>query len=391
MSVHSTLLTSPFLADEIQALLSFRGDPFPVSSLYLTLDRARDPQRGYIAALKNLIREAGQQPAASFDREQRRSLEADWAAMIEVVEGVRGFASQGLAIFSCNGRGFWSSLDLPAPVANRLQFGSRPYLGPLVRLRGELGSGLVLVVGRDRARLLRVREGRVVAEERWEGDVPQRVKEAGWASLEEKRIDHHVLDHLHRHLKESASRLVARFRQERADWVLVGGSDEPRALLERHLPPDVAACLIGRVDVPVEAPTVQVLESALARGQTEREGRVASLFSRLGEAAAAGWGTLGFTDTAAAAGRGALATLLMASELSATGCRCSTCGMLLSDDSWTATARCPNCAGETAMPVGDACEELICDALGCGAEVVLAAEGPDYWRNAGSVGGLLRY
>lgn len=382
----------PFLADEIESLLSFRGDPFPVSSLYLTLDRARDPQRGYVASLKNLVREAARHPAAAdLGRDERRSLEEDWAAMLEAVEGARGFDAPAVAVFACSGRGFWSSLNLPAPVENRLQVGSRPYVGPLVRLRSAHGAGLVLIVGRDRARLLRVREGRAIAEERWESDVPRRVKEAGWLSWNEKRIDHHVLDHLHRHLKDSVSRLAARFRQGGSDWIVAGGSDEPRALLDRHLPPDVAAALIGRVDVPVEAPSHEILALVSDEERKRREARLKGLFTRLEAAAASGWGALGFTDTAAAVGRGAVEVLLLSPELHAPGYRCRACGMLAAEETRAASARCPGCSGEAAMGVGDVHEELICDALNGGAEVVFAAEGPDVWRAAGKVAGLLRY
>lgn len=382
---------SPSLDDEIASLLSFRGDPFPVSTLYLTLGRSRDPRRGYVAALKNLIREAERQALEDgLGREQRRSLEDDWAAMLDAVQATRGFDAPAVAVYACSGLGFWSSLNLPEPVENRLRFGSRPYVGPLVRLRSARGAGLVLVVGRNRGRLLRLREGRVIAEERWESDVPQRVKEAGWLSWNEKRIDHHVLDHLHRHLKESVARLALRFRQGGGDWVVVGGSDEPRALLDRHLPPDVSAALIGRVDVPVETPRHELLARVAGEERKRREARRRDLFARLEEAAASGWGSLGFTDTAAAAGRGALDALLLSPDLHAPGRRCRTCGTLVAGDGRDAAARCPACAGEEAMRVNDVYEELICDALYGRAEVVFATEGPEAWLAAGKVGGLLR-
>lgn len=380
------------LAAELDTLSAFPTDPhLPVTSLYLTLDRARDQQRGYAAVLKGLIKEAEQRAqAAGLPAEARRSLAADWEAVRRAVGEARGFAPKAVAAFSCARRGLWHLVHLPAAVAPRLDFGSRPYLGPLVRLAQEGEPGLVLLVGRDRGRLLRVVQGRAVSEERWEADVPQRVREAGWMSWEEKRIDHHVLDHLHRHLKEAAGRLRARCRADGAGWVAVGGSDEPRALLERHLAREVAAALVGWLDVPVEAPAAEVLARVASLRAEAAAARRQRLFARLEEGAANGWGTLGFADTAAAAGRGAVDTLLIADER-VPGWRCRTCGLPFVAGSAGDEARCPGCGGREAAPVGDAYQELIGDALDGGAEVVLAPDGPASWRAAGGVGGLLRF
>lgn len=381
------------LAGEIEALLAFEGEGLPVSSLYLTLDRARDPQRGYTAVLKDLIREAERRAtAAGLGEEARRALAADWEAMRQAVAGSRGFAPRALAVFACGREGFWHLLHLPGRVPNRLDFGSRPYVGPLVRLRAENGSGLVLLVGRDRGRLLRLSEGRLVEEERWQADVPQRVREAGWMSWSEKRIDHHVLDHLHRHLKEAAARLAARFRSDGDGWVIVGGSDEPRALLERHLPQDVRSCLLGWLGVPVEAAAGEVLARVRELERSARRERLARLFARLEEGAASGWGTLGFGDTAVAAARGALAVLLIAADARVPGRRCRACGLPVPEAAWAAVPRCPGCGGQEAAAVGDVHEELICDALRVGAEVLPVDEGGSAaWRAAGGVGGLLRF
>lgn len=380
-----------FYSTGLQAL---RGDRHLVSSLYLTLDRAHDPGQGYVASLKSMIRRCQETGVFdTLDRDQRESLKADWDRMLAWVEGVSGF-SQSVAVFACTARGFWQEVALPEPVGNRLGWALRPQVGPLLRLDRMYGYGLMLIVGRRIGRLLDIAGGQITREENWEEEVPQRVKEGGWQNLNEKRIDHHIQDHLRHHLRRAMERLVNAVRERKPGWVILGGSDEARALLEQELGPDVERLLIGRLDMPAEAPVHELLQRALPAQREASVRQVRDTLARLEEGLHQGNGVCGFEATALAAQRTSLHTLFVSSQaVDLEGVICRACNLVSPASAWTEGGRCPHCGSGDGSAVSDAYEELVHQALDQGASVVFVERetATPAWASCEPVAALTRF
>lgn len=375
----------------MQACIPFDAGSYLVSSLYLTLDRAYDQDQGYLTRLKTMIKQAKDDTRyASLDRAVRLSLDSDWEQMYEAVAGRHGYATRGLALFSCHAKGLWHAVTLPARVDSRLSFDLVPHLGQLIRFHRACGKGMVLMVGRTRARLIQIRSATALNEETWESEVPQRVKEGGWRMYEEKRIDHHILDHLGQHLREAARRAGELMQTAAPEWLIVGGSDEPRSLLQKIMPVQTAN-VIGYLDLPADTPLDRIIAEANALELGFRERELDGLMARLQQAAPRGGASLGVTDTAAAAHRGALGTLILAPDRHDAGRRCRQCGTLATERYWQGAGRCPTCASPMAEPVGDVLEALVLVALAQQAGVVYAEHGAACWEEAGRVGALLRF
>lgn len=389
----SSVLEGSF--DEVlSSLVGYRANHFPVSSLYLTVDRARDQEQGYIAELKSLIKSAREDERFSgLSRASRFSLEEDWGRMLDVIGGIRGFSTKSVAIFSCSRGGLWQVLALPVTVPNALYFGRLPHINPLVYFKASFRRGLVFLVGRQTARIIEVGSGSLLKEVQWEDDVPQRVREGGWRSYEEKRIDHHVLWHLDLHLRKA----MERFREAAAlfspDWVIIGGSDEPRALLKKmllennHPPFEV----IATFDLPVETPADEILRLALEEEKADNRRKTEALLEMVSEGGVSGRATLGMTDTGTALIQGRLSMLLLPANKAEPGRECAACKTPNSAQYWQEELRCPNCGGGITEAIDDIYEALVHHALLRKTEVRFIESGPAWWDAAGHVAGIVRY
>ncbi len=379
--------------DMLNGLVGYQGNHYPVSSLYLTIDRARDQNQGYIADLKSLIKAKKEDKRfSSLERIARMSLEEDWDRFLETVTSMRGFATKGIAMFSSSRAGIWQVFPLPSPVPNALYFGKQPYITPLALFQARYGRGLVLLVGRRNARLMEIECGIPGQEITWEEDVPSRVKEGGWRMYEEKRIDNHILYHLELHIRNSISRLKEVAAKYTPNWVIIGGSDEARQLLQKFIN-DTSPRLniLAVLDLPVDTSSSDLLRLALEAEHKASLERAEKYLHFLESVVVTGKATLGLTDTAVAAAQGRLGVLLVSKEGMRKGQKCLSCGTVNQDEYWQVTGRCAGCGSHSAEPVSDIINSLVHQAFVHKTEVCFIESGPFWWEEADRVGGILRY
>lgn|GEM_PF-5435297 len=297
----------------------------PVTSLYLTLDRARDQKKGYLMTFRQLRREA-EERVGSLPRREALSLRADLERMEKWLRERRGFEEKACALFSSAEEGFWEEVTLPHPVPPLLVHDPLPYRLPLVEQASE-EPGVVALLGRNLARFFLLAGGEMTELSSFCSDVPQNVKEGGWRSYEEKRIDHHILDHLHQHLRKAGETLLRFLRDTGSSWAVVGGSDEGRSHFQKVAPEEVLRAVIGYVDLPVEAEVRPVAEAAWTLYRGWREDQVEELLSRAEEKVARGEAAVGPEDVTLALERGAVEVLLLKSHLRLPGFSCA-CGSI---------------------------------------------------------------
>ena len=103
------------------------------------------------------------------------------------------------------------------------------YLAPLVSLVGRGEGALVVVVGRERGDLYRLRAGRLEEIVEQHDETPGRHDQGGWSQA---RYQRHIEKLVHDHLKEVAELVDERLRRLRGPRVIVVASEETRSEFE---------------------------------------------------------------------------------------------------------------------------------------------------------------
>ncbi len=371
---------------EFEALERYRApEGLLVTSLYLPLDRARDQARGYL----NVFRTLGQEVAlvgGSLPRRARQSLREDVERMGAWLRTQRGFAAKGAAFFSCAADGFWSVLPVdghvrPLAVADRVT-----YRLPLLERSWLLPPGLVLAVGRQTARFLHLHDGALVERGGFCNEVPQNVREGGWANLEERRIDRHILDHLGRHVRQAVGALADVAGGAAAEWLVLAGPAEVRSLARQALPQDWARRLLGEVDAAADVSAAEMEAIVLDLVARHRQERGAALMRQAAELAARGQAALGPHDVSAALQRGAVRQLILRTGVRLRGYECA-CGFVTPEgEPW----RCLRCLGGTRGQAREATQYLVDAACEQGAEIAFT-RGEEQAAEVPEVAALLRY
>lgn len=367
----------------VDGLLRFDGGGEWLFSVYVPYTADRNPlalQNAFKGLLKDMTAGLVSQAAAEMEELER------WLRQIRVGDG------QGLALFACPGRGWTAAYALPEvlparAVASRRFF----YTIPLLRLLDRRRPGVGLLVGRTQSRLFRGDAGRLEEIAKLESDVPQNVREGGWRMYEEKRIDHHILEHLHAHLKESVAPLESLVREQPGTWLVIGGSDEARALIGRWLSQAVRERLLGFIDLPVDAPAEEFSRRARALEDVRKVENEARLIVQVLDASHQGKVAIGLTDVAAAAVRGAVDTLIIDEGFSAAGWMCASCGMVLAEEASTAAGICPNCQGQTFDPCREVDEALARQVITQQGRLTFTHGHKEFTARTGGVAARLRY
>lgn len=367
----------------VDRLIGFDGQGHWLVSLHIPVPADRNPIglhnafRGLAKGLEGRLGDAAEEAVDAV---------ADRVAQIRSVEG------RGLALFACPGLGWSAACGLPEDVPARLAVDRRLFfVAPLIRLLDRRSPGVAVLVGRRLARFFQAGAGRMEEVAAVENDVPRDVKEGGWRMYEEKRIDHHILEHLHGHLKSVAARLDALVREKPGGWVVIGGADEPRALIDRWLTPVVRDRLIGYVDVPAEAPAQVFKERCHALEDVRNLDAEARLVARVLADAHKGRAALGMVDVAAAAARGGVGNLLIDEAFSPAGVVCRGCGMARTEAVHRQSGCCPNCRGEAFDPCQDVGEWIIHQTAVHKGDVTFIREHGRFRDEAGGIAALLRY
>jgi peptide chain release factor subunit 1 len=369
----------------LRKLADWSTDGYPVTSLYLDVDGKRSPRReDFLIRMYDLLREAGREEGSWEDRRARRSLRADLERIRRFVcdEFERGDV-RGMAIFSSAGAGLWEQVALPVRVRDRVEVGSRPRLVPLEAVLERFETFCTVVADRERARVFSVRMGRIGEVGDLFDEVPGWHDRGGWAQA---RFQRHIKDHVQRHLKRVADALLRRLRRAPFDHLVLAGSEEIVADLERELHDYVARRVLDRTTMPITVAPGEVLQHCLRLEDEVEARREAETVERLAAELDAGRGlaAAGMHDTLAALEAGRVATLVLAWELRRTGLRCPDCGHLD-----VAGERCAVC-GAAMRPAADLVEEAVEVAFrqGCAVQAVTGVPLPP---GSDGIGALLRF
>jgi peptide subunit release factor 1 (eRF1) len=317
---------------DLERLARFDSGGAPVLSVYLGLDPARQVERAYRAAFRDLVRDARERLGGAG----REELDGEVARVNAWLEGQapRGL---GLAIFSCSPRGLWQDIFLPVEVRDRLTFDPQPDITPLVEIVDDYERYAVALVDKERSRLFTIFMGEIEETERFADWVPGKHQQGGPSQANFQR--HHEA-HVYRHLKHVAGALAELQRRRSFDRLVLAGPEEVTGELRWILPRALAHRVVAVIPGETSARPAEILERTLAiERQVEREAEDRLVDQILEAAGAGGRATCGVSPTLEAVWLDQVQTLIVADWTRVPGASCPNCGRLAAP----ATRACPAC------------------------------------------------
>lgn len=365
----------------IRSLARFVGQPV-VSTVYLNVDGAYRPVRADVAvAFEHLADGLIAHGRAAGDGGLSQALKGDLQLMREWLgHSWDRSDTRGLALFAASRQAWLEVVALPWAVDDVAAFGPRPRISRLLATLYEHRPLLVALVDGRRLRLVSIERGS-----------PGEVE--GLMDLEPRAVDtdvevgsfqHQREEAVRAHYRRAAQHLDAALGASRAEYLILGGTDEAVAGLEDHLARPVLDRTAGRISVRVSAPLNEILEAARTVECSIRGHREAESIRRLEESSGPGQaGVAGLEATLEALDERRLATLLVEKGFSAPGSRCPACGYL-----GTNVWQCRRCGGRPAA-LDDVVEPALNEAVADAAAVEFVhAGGLDRF---GRIGALLRF
>ncbi len=361
MATTSSRTSSIALLDLQSALTQLRTlSPGGVLSVYLDTSPARTAGQAYMLAYRDGVRSI--RPRLSAAESQ-----AFEAAAAEVERYLaEEFAPQrhGIAVFASPSSRTFAAVGLPqTPVLDHVTWDPFPEIGPLETMLDDSERVVVVLFDAKHARLFTVFLGAIEEQLTVEDLVPGKQATGGWFALQQTSFERHREDHLRRHAEHTVRELMQLLRTRAFDRLLVGGPDEPLAVLRRELPRPLRTRVAGRLELEMFASNADVLEAALRESECIERQEDRRLADELLDAASSQSVVLGIAGTLDALAEGRVHLLVIADSFAEAGAQCATCSRLVTDGH-----SCPTCGSPT-LPVQNLREPILRQALAQGSNI----------------------
>jgi peptide subunit release factor 1 (eRF1) len=371
------------LAEQIVHLAKLEESAGPVVSVYLntrwTDEHQRERTRLFLKGQLRRSREANSAAdlAPAFDW-----IQAEGEALIS--QASRPDA-HGVALFAGRARGLREVLPVRAPVENAFVVADGPFLGPLAAALAEAPAALVVFVDAKSARLIPVLADGPGEEIRLDSEVPRHHRRGGWAQLAQSRYQRHIEERRGRHLEAVAEALCRLAEENGVERIVVAGSPDSAAALQRALPPRVAGRVAGTVAGSRHEPANRLVTRA-----TDVIGRIGALEAGaavdvlLTDAAKGGQAVAGLDEVLEAVQRGAVDRLYLLRDFREDGRACVGCAAIQPGPG----AMCRLCGQATvSIELGEA---MVTRTITAGGAVTIVNAHPELAR-VGGVGARLRF
>jgi hypothetical protein len=328
--------------DDIRQLQQYPSGPDScILSLYVNIDQsdAANLNRGFITQVENLCRRMADDES-TLHRE-RFNAECKRALAFLNTYSARG---KGLVIVSDSKRDFWWQRDLQVAVPTGVRWSPQPWVRPLLELLEDHDTFAVVLIDKQRARVLTVDASGMEQHAEILSDVPNRHATTGtdhiWSQTQMQRDhDEHVRAHVHRAIDELTN-LMDRLNLSR---VVIGGPVEATSTLANALPKRLQQMVMGTVAVPLEA-NYERLSNELRKvqQQNEHEDEARMVESLITAAMKGDRAVLGIGETLSAIQQQRVYRMIVARDYRMAGKECNACHVLVVDGDST----CSFCGGE---------------------------------------------
>ena len=315
--------------ERLRELAGFRAANGCAVTFYLGLDPSIAPTAGDLETRVNSLLDDGSRSAGAdrskLSHDQARALKAD-------LERIRTYfdtefdrqGSRGVAIFAAGADNVWRTLALTEPVPDKIKIARQFYLAPLVPLVRRGGDALVVVVGRERGELLRLRNGRLEPVADHTEEQPSRHDQGGWSQANYQR---HIDELANDHLRAVADEVNRQARSEPGAAVVIVCTEEVRNAFGDLLAQETRSSLAGWATAEAHAAPAELLAVASPVLEAWRAKREAEVLARWREEAGRdGRATAGWGPTLEAASDSRVDVLLFQEGANRPGYECPVCG-----------------------------------------------------------------
>jgi peptide subunit release factor 1 (eRF1) len=395
----------------VRSLAARKGSHGPVVSLYLDVDGQRYiRRRDYEAELDQLLRRARE---SAGRRGNRRGGGAGSWAEIEtdlqrigawIRSGIDRSRTRGVAIFSCAADGFFETVELLVPCRNQLSVNQTPHVRQLETLLERYHRYGVLLIDRQRARILVFEAGQLRDRSELFDELPRHDDDRGDWDRD------HVRDHAdavaQHHVRRAAQVAFLLHQQRPLDHLILAGPDPMVRDVERELHSYLRERIVGSLRLPTTASDDEIRAAAARIEEDTERARTGALVNHLRDAiglsgagliglppssgggapigAAGGSGVAGLDAVLRVLGEHRVDTLLVSDGFEAPGWRCPACGSPAA-----VGPVCATCTGPMER-LDDVVEEAIEAALVQSCRVAVCRGNADL-DVLGRIGALLRF
>jgi peptide chain release factor subunit 1 len=396
------------LTDKIDKLLGFKSDKYPITSLYLKLGPSERENFKYKIALKNLIKERRDKlNERNFTGEALKSIESDMKKIADYVENPDNITGcRGIAIFSSFGEGVWEVFRLPLVYRNRLVVDWSPLVRQLVTINDEFGHMSCVIIDRKKARIFRISldkadeifdyfypgATRTTRFQTPEGKFRQRVSPTvGGGEVPhgygEYTFQRRIENEMHQHFKYVSEKLFDYYKENKFDWLIIGGAEQVISDFSHHLHTYLKEKLLGTfaIDDISSIKPDEIVEKALDLLEARERSNEKRLIKEFEQKLVSELAVNGLEATLKALMMGQVRILLVSEGFTHSGFICPESRVLVLEKS---DNLCPE--GKTPIPVIDIVDEAIEEALGQGAEVEVVFD-EEAKKKVYGIGAILRF
>jgi peptide chain release factor subunit 1 len=313
----------------LRELAGFRAEHGCAISFYIGFDPSTSPTiPDAMTKINSLLDEAQKSAAATrrdLTHDQKLGLQQDFDRLRRwlTTEFTRD-GTNGVAIFAAGLDNFWSVITVPAVLPDGVRVAPDFYLTPLVPLVGRGDGAFVVVVGREKGVILRLREGRLEELQDLTEEQPGRHDQGGWSQA---RYQRHIDELADKHLRTVADELDRHVRSGTADRIVIVCPEEAKGEFEDMLTHQVRKAVVGWAageQYATPAELLAIAEPWLERHRIAKE--TAALARWQEEAGRNGRAASGWAQTLEAASDGRVDLLLFAQGAQKTAFQCPQCG-----------------------------------------------------------------
>jgi peptide subunit release factor 1 (eRF1) len=361
----------------LQELLSFEEVEGKVLSLYLNADLSQQTPDAVRLTARGLLRDVNNGSAP------------DAVRIEQYLEQSHEWSNPGLAVFSCERRGFFRAIPTAVAFRNRLRVGTTPYVKPLAHFLDYYAHYGVILVDRAGARFFIFHLGELQKTGGAVGEDVRKVKLGSGSSapgvrgsMGAGRYEQELAD---RNLREIAAEAADFFAQGQIRRLFIGGTSEVLAQFRDQLPKQMQSRVAATFTMDKMAPEHEVREKSLALLTEDNDRRERQLVSNLIAAAASGSNALlGLDEVLQAVVDGRVQTLVLSDGYRHPGYVHRESGFLLAN-----LARSPIAAAELES-VADVVDEAVIRTITQGGQIEVISDNPAL-EEAGRIGAMLRY
>lgn len=378
----SELLAAPLSSEE------------PVVSLYV--GGGQNGERKLV--LKNLHKQGEEavRRDTGFDDERKKGAHAALRRAHDAAEEAlaRGQGRGTFVAFAWADR--VETFRVPLVLRDRVVLDRTPYTSPLSVLLQQYEHFGIVVADNRRGRIFDYFVGTLSQLEVLEDTTDKHVRAAGFQGLEQARVNHHHEYTVHRHLQNLGDRLFAHHKRSAFDRLVLAGTHENVAKLERVLHPYLRGRVAAREHWAHDISNDDVrkrMADVEKHVEMEKERKLLALVRDhvCGDLLA----TTGLDETLRALYYGKVATLIIEDGLTRIGRECPECRFLLprpedAKEKTPTLVPCPLCARPT-RAVPDIIDEAVELAVMSGAKVEHIHHAKDEIVGLGHLAAILRF